>query len=269
MSWAGASRLVVVGSETGGRAADRSTSAPTAPWRPRSEGIERGGVGRGLRGPRPGRCWRLGQRQRLLAAAGLELEEGRSEGRQPGLPGLTGGHPDGRRVVARRGPGGGQSGRRGAAPSARSGRAQVLRRLSTAPNGDWRLPAARHSGGMRGWWREIAGLVLPVDCAGCGRPRTELCERCRGLLGGACPRGGCVRHRSRPVCRRCTRRRRTRTRCGPCSSRTRSGARSAWPGRWAAALAARRAGRGAGGSRGRVLLVPVPSARRAVAAARA
>ena len=38
---------------------------------------------------------------------------------------------------------------------------------------------------MRGWWREIAGLVLPVDCAGCGHPRTELCERCRGLLGGA------------------------------------------------------------------------------------
>ncbi|MFG1805812.1 ComF family protein [Streptomyces sp. NPDC049040] len=38
---------------------------------------------------------------------------------------------------------------------------------------------------MRGWWREIAGLVLPADCAGCGCPRTELCERCRGLLGGA------------------------------------------------------------------------------------
>jgi len=38
---------------------------------------------------------------------------------------------------------------------------------------------------MRGWWREIAGLVLPVDCAGCGHPRTELCERCQGLLGGA------------------------------------------------------------------------------------
>lgn len=38
---------------------------------------------------------------------------------------------------------------------------------------------------MRGWWQEITGLVLPVDCAGCGRPRTELCERCRGLLGGA------------------------------------------------------------------------------------
>jgi predicted amidophosphoribosyltransferase len=38
---------------------------------------------------------------------------------------------------------------------------------------------------MRGWWQEITGLVLPVDCAGCGHPRTELCERCRGLLGGA------------------------------------------------------------------------------------
>lgn len=38
---------------------------------------------------------------------------------------------------------------------------------------------------MRGWWREIAGLVLPVDCAGCGHPRTELCGRCQGLLGGA------------------------------------------------------------------------------------
>jgi predicted amidophosphoribosyltransferase len=38
---------------------------------------------------------------------------------------------------------------------------------------------------MRGWWQEIAGLVLPVDCAGCGRPRVELCTRCEGLLGGA------------------------------------------------------------------------------------
>jgi len=38
---------------------------------------------------------------------------------------------------------------------------------------------------MRGWWQEIAALVLPADCAGCGLPRTELCERCRGLLGGA------------------------------------------------------------------------------------
>lgn len=35
---------------------------------------------------------------------------------------------------------------------------------------------------MREVWRELAGLVLPVDCAGCGRPRTELCARCRRAL---------------------------------------------------------------------------------------
>ncbi|MFJ9853464.1 ComF family protein [Streptomyces sp. NPDC101150] len=37
---------------------------------------------------------------------------------------------------------------------------------------------------MQGMWRELAGLVLPVDCAGCGRPRTELCARCRRALSG-------------------------------------------------------------------------------------
>lgn len=41
---------------------------------------------------------------------------------------------------------------------------------------------------MRGWWREIAGLVLPVDCGGCGRPRTELCEECCAQLYGGVPR---------------------------------------------------------------------------------
>ncbi|MGA5196340.1 ComF family protein [Streptomyces exfoliatus] len=43
---------------------------------------------------------------------------------------------------------------------------------------------------MRGWWREIAGLVLPVACGGCGRPRTELCPACEDVLtgGGAGPR---------------------------------------------------------------------------------
>ncbi|MEU9860321.1 ComF family protein [Streptomyces sp. NPDC047971] len=46
---------------------------------------------------------------------------------------------------------------------------------------------------MRGWWREIAGLVLPVACGGCGRPRTELCPRCADELTGPGPR------RVRPV----------------------------------------------------------------------
>ncbi|MFG3494483.1 ComF family protein [Streptomyces sp. NPDC047928] len=42
---------------------------------------------------------------------------------------------------------------------------------------------------MRGWWREIAGLVLPVACAGCGCSRTRLCDTCgHALYGGAAGR---------------------------------------------------------------------------------
>lgn len=41
---------------------------------------------------------------------------------------------------------------------------------------------------MRGWWREIAGLVLPVACGGCGRPRTTLCPSCESGLTGPGPR---------------------------------------------------------------------------------
>ncbi|MFI8366196.1 ComF family protein [Streptomyces sp. NPDC085466] len=37
---------------------------------------------------------------------------------------------------------------------------------------------------MRGWWREISGLVLPGACEGCGAPRTGLCARCAGVLAG-------------------------------------------------------------------------------------
>ncbi|MFP8961735.1 ComF family protein [Streptomyces nanhaiensis] len=40
---------------------------------------------------------------------------------------------------------------------------------------------------MREWWRELADLVLPADCAGCGLPRTGLCARCRELLSGSRP----------------------------------------------------------------------------------
>ncbi|MGW5848429.1 ComF family protein [Streptomyces sp. NPDC055254] len=38
---------------------------------------------------------------------------------------------------------------------------------------------------MREWWRELAGLVLPVDCAGCGAARVLVCADCRGALSGA------------------------------------------------------------------------------------
>ncbi|MER5742421.1 ComF family protein [Streptomyces sp. NPDC002225] len=41
---------------------------------------------------------------------------------------------------------------------------------------------------MRGWWREISGLVLPVSCGGCGEPRVELCPECRAELYGGAPR---------------------------------------------------------------------------------
>ncbi|MDX3232845.1 ComF family protein [Streptomyces sp. ME19-01-6] len=38
---------------------------------------------------------------------------------------------------------------------------------------------------MRMWCREIAGLVLPAGCAGCGRAGGALCGRCREVLCGA------------------------------------------------------------------------------------
>ncbi|MFG2984831.1 ComF family protein [Streptomyces sp. NPDC048258] len=47
---------------------------------------------------------------------------------------------------------------------------------------------------MRGWWQELAGLVLPVDCAGCGAARVLLCAGCREALSGA----GAVRARPSP-----------------------------------------------------------------------
>ncbi|MFF9326692.1 ComF family protein [Streptomyces sp. NPDC014776] len=41
---------------------------------------------------------------------------------------------------------------------------------------------------MRGWWQDLSDLVLPAECAGCGRPRAVLCRRCRTALSGAAPR---------------------------------------------------------------------------------
>ncbi|UED86024.1 phosphoribosyltransferase family protein [Streptomyces profundus] len=31
---------------------------------------------------------------------------------------------------------------------------------------------------MRGWWQEISSLVLPTECAGCGRGRSAVCAGC-------------------------------------------------------------------------------------------
>ncbi|MDH6629244.1 putative amidophosphoribosyltransferase [Streptomyces sp. LBL] len=46
---------------------------------------------------------------------------------------------------------------------------------------------------MRGWWQDLTDLVLPAECGGCGKPRTVLCPTCRAALSGAVPR------RVRPV----------------------------------------------------------------------
>ncbi|MFI5796184.1 ComF family protein [Streptomyces sp. NPDC051677] len=40
---------------------------------------------------------------------------------------------------------------------------------------------------VRRWWQELAGLVLPADCGGCGSARTVLCPQCRAALSGAAP----------------------------------------------------------------------------------
>ncbi len=40
---------------------------------------------------------------------------------------------------------------------------------------------------MRGWWRDLGDLVLPAECGGCGRARTVLCPRCRAALSGGAP----------------------------------------------------------------------------------
>ncbi|MGW5233075.1 ComF family protein [Streptomyces nodosus] len=124
---------------------------------------------------------------------------------------------------------------------------------------------------MRGWWQDLTDLVLPAECGGCGRPRTVLCAKCRTALYGAAPRrvrpvpapgglpvvhaaavyGGAVRaailaHKERGAL----------TLAGPLGS--------ALAGAVGAALGQR--GPGTGGGRVPVLLVPVPSARRAVRA---
>ncbi|MFE7615415.1 ComF family protein [Streptomyces sp. NPDC057496] len=119
---------------------------------------------------------------------------------------------------------------------------------------------------MRGWWREISGLILPVSCGGCDRPRAELCEECRAELLDGAPR------RVRPVPE-------------PAGLPVVHAA-AAYEGAVRAVLLAHkergalglagalgkalagavRAGAGRAGGDGPLLLVPVPSARRAVAA---
>ncbi|WP_327132304.1 phosphoribosyltransferase family protein [Streptomyces sp. NBC_01343] len=50
---------------------------------------------------------------------------------------------------------------------------------------------------MRGWWQELAGLVLPAGCGGCGAARVLLCPGCARALSGAA--AGRVRPSPRPA----------------------------------------------------------------------
>ncbi|MFJ2895589.1 ComF family protein [Streptomyces sp. NPDC087218] len=119
---------------------------------------------------------------------------------------------------------------------------------------------------MRGWWREISGLILPVSCGGCGRPRAELCEECRAELLGGAPR------RVRPVPEPAGL---PVVHAAAAYERAVRAVLLAHKERGALGLAgvlgkalagAVRAGAGRAGGDGPLLLVPVPSARRAVAA---
>ncbi|WP_407552620.1 phosphoribosyltransferase family protein [Streptomyces sp. Pv4-95] len=126
---------------------------------------------------------------------------------------------------------------------------------------------------MRGLWRELAGLVLPVDCAGCGRPRTELCAQCRRALA----RGGRGARRVRPEPKPAGLPRvwagapyADEVRAVLLAHKERGALRLAAP--LGAALAGAVRGVGAGGrprsgqgGSGPLVLVPVPSARRSVA----
>ncbi|MFJ2371919.1 ComF family protein [Streptomyces sp. NPDC087769] len=119
---------------------------------------------------------------------------------------------------------------------------------------------------MRGWWREISGLVLPVACGGCGRPRAELCEECRAELHGGVPRR--VRPVPEPVglpavYAAAAYENAVRAVLLAHKERGELGLAGALGKALAGAV---RAGAGHAGVGGPLLLVPVPSARRAVAA---
>ncbi|MGW7056398.1 ComF family protein [Streptomyces sp. NPDC054887] len=124
---------------------------------------------------------------------------------------------------------------------------------------------------MRGRWREtgrdVAGLVLPVGCGGCGRPRTLLCDACGQALYGAGarrvrpwpePPGLPVVHAAAPY--------EDAVRAVVLAHKERGALGLAGALGGALAGAVRAAVAGGTGPAGPLLLVPVPSARSAVRA---
>ncbi|MEV5612893.1 ComF family protein [Streptomyces sp. NPDC052225] len=119
---------------------------------------------------------------------------------------------------------------------------------------------------MRGWWQDLSDLVLPAQCAGCGRSRTTLCARCSAALLGAAasrvrprpePPGLPVVHAAAPY--------QDAVRAVLLAHKERGALGLAAPLGAALAAAVREGLRMPGGT-GAVALVPVPSAPRAVRA---
>ncbi|WP_328298973.1 phosphoribosyltransferase family protein [Streptomyces sp. NBC_00435] len=128
---------------------------------------------------------------------------------------------------------------------------------------------------MREWWRgltgELAGLVLPVDCAGCGAVGETLCAACRSELGGA--GAGPVRPSPRPAGLPAVYAAavyREAVRAVVLAHKERGALPLAGPLGAALAAAVRAGAQGCGGAgrvgEGEVALVPVPSARHRVRA---
>ncbi|PAK24227.1 competence protein F phosphoribosyltransferase [Streptomyces sp. alain-838] len=135
---------------------------------------------------------------------------------------------------------------------------------------------------VRGWWQELTDLVLPAECGGCGRARAVLCPSCRTALSGAAPcrvrpvpepsglpvvhaaaryadevRAALLAHKERGVL----------ALAAPLGAALAGAVRAGLREARAEGRAARTGGReqeAASRVRGPVLLVPVPSARRAV-----
>ncbi|MER7816942.1 ComF family protein [Streptomyces sp. NPDC096153] len=119
---------------------------------------------------------------------------------------------------------------------------------------------------MRWWWREISGLVLPAVCAGCGAARTVLCEECAEALAGPPARARpCPEPQGLPVVFAAARYEGA-VRSVLIAHTERGALGLARPLGAALAGAVRAATPEGRAERGPLLLVPVPSARRAVRA---
>ncbi|MFC9885467.1 ComF family protein [Streptomyces pilosus] len=129
---------------------------------------------------------------------------------------------------------------------------------------------------MRDWWQDLTDLVLPAECGGCGRPRAVLCAACRTALSGAAPRrvrpvpepaGLPPVHAAAPYADAVRaallahKERGALALTGPLGEALAGSVRAGLR-----ATRTRRAGHDGGSGGGPVLLVPVPSARRATRA---